>query len=102
VPINHTAPNPYKAGQTDEAWSYCDGLVIDWTAGRLVAAYLTYADKASAYSGHPPTRRVEIVVEGAEFDAVKQAHAALFQAVQAALDAHALTHPEFDGGAIEP
>jgi len=101
VPIIQETANPFKAGQIDSAWSYCAHFAVDWETGVIRLVYLTYADRDSAYADFPPTRRVEITIQGDEFAGLRAAHAELFEAVRAAVDAYALTQPDFAGGAIE-
>lgn len=101
MPIIQEVASPYKAGQIDSSWSYCSNFVVDWETGAIRLVYLTYADRDSAYADFPPTRRVEIDIRGDEFAGLRAAHAELFEAVQAAVDAYALTQSDFAGGAIE-
>lgn len=102
MPIECEMASPHRIGETDQTWSYCDGFGYSLSQKTLSLVYFVYANGASAYQGGQPIGRREIRITGDDYDALIAQHAALFAAVQAAVDQYAVEQPDFAGGVVVP
>ena len=107
MPLLLSYPDPYSVNTLATAWAYCSEFYTNFENKSAKLVFAIHADKTSAYSGKPPIRRITINIYSTaqhglpSFDDLVVANSTAYGLLLTAVDALALTQPEFQGGTVD-